>query len=709
MKRNTLFIIFVISIFSLLYLTACGTPPAEELGNTQEQTQSAEKNASSNENKTGSEDTTDANEETPTSPDEQPEISPEEGCQVGSKRPCYTGPQGTKGVGICKAGEQACQQDGTWGTCQGEVLPASNELCDKKDNNCNGQTDENCSNPQCRPGSRKSCHTHAKGECAQGNQLCDPSGKWTPCIPLKKPVKEICHDRRDNDCDGQTDEGCEAGVGCRPGTKKPCGSDTGECKKGVQVCNSKGTYGPCTGEVKPVKEICHDRKDNDCDGQTDEGCAVGTGCRPGTKASCGSDTGACKKGVQTCNSKGAYGPCIGGIKPTKEVCNDKKDNDCDGQIDEGCTTGCKPGLRRPCGKTDVGACRRGTQVCNNQQTWGPCVGEITPKTEVCDGVDNDCDGQLNEGLKVECYGGPTGTAGKGICKKGYRICTRLSRNRYGWSNCLGMVLPKKTEDCNGKDDDCDGSVDEQLIKNCYSGPAGSSGECRAGKISCTGGKWTKCIGEVLPKAETCDNKDNDCDGKVDESLKRTCYTGPAGTNGKGLCRSGSSYCSRGKWGGCVGEVKPATETCDGKDNDCDGLVDEGLQKKDWYLDADKDSYGDPSKKVSNCRAPAGYVANNKDCYDKNKNARPGQTAYFNKHRGDGSFDYDCDGKSTQRWPGYLQCKTLPGYKCQVTQYGFRAPTACGKVAQSGGSCVWRRNTRRCHPYFNGSNIYQTCR
>jgi hypothetical protein len=79
-----------------------------------------------------------------------------------------------------------------------------------------------------------------------------------------------------------------------------------------------------------------------------------------------------------------------------------------------------------------------------------------------------------------------------------------------------------------------------------------------------------------PSVETCNNIDDDCNGVVDESLSRTCYNGPAGTAGVGACRAGAQTCGAGAWSACAGEVLPRTEVCNGVDDNCNGIRDEGL-------------------------------------------------------------------------------------------------------------------------------------
>jgi MYXO-CTERM domain-containing protein len=80
----------------------------------------------------------------------------------------------------------------------------------------------------------------------------------------------------------------------------------------------------------------------------------------------------------------------------------------------------------------------------------------------------------------------------------------------------------------------------------------------------------------VPTAETCNNRDDDCDGRVDDGLSRSCYTGPAGTSGRGVCRAGTQACTAGVWRACTGQTLPRAEACNRADDDCDGRVDDGV-------------------------------------------------------------------------------------------------------------------------------------
>ncbi len=101
----------------------------------------------------------------------------------------------------------------------------------------------------------------------------------------------------------------------------------------------------------------------------------------------------------------------------------------------------------------------------------------------------------------------------------------------------------------------------------------------------------------------------------------------------------------------------------------------------FFRDQDQDGFGDSKKSVRACGAPRGFVSNSKDCYDQNRRARPGQRDYYAVHRGDGSFDYDCDGRQTRRFVTRAYCRVKESGGCSLASgWGRGKIPKCGEPA-----------------------------
>jgi hypothetical protein len=386
------------------------------------------------------------------------------------------------------------------GPLDGEINPDADEVCDGIDNNCNDEVDESLGKVSC-----------GKGECAHAVPSCI-AGEPASCDPFEGIAVEVC-DGKDNDCNGLADEGLGFAS---------CG--LGVCAHTIVAC-ADGEEQECDSFAGAGEESC-DGLDNDCDGKTDEEQA----------------TLACGKGqcFHTLSS------CVGGV--VKE---------------------CEP---------FAGA--------------GP---------EVCDGIDNDCDGEEDEGLgTVSC--------GLGECQHEMEYCQEgkvAICNPY-----LGVAL----EVCDGFDNDCDGLVDEDLAAiTC------GLGECHQTISSCVEGEGQSCDPKAGAGDEVCDGLDNDCDGQYDEGLGyKTC--------GQGICLHTVPTCLDGQEQDCDPYEGLEEEVCDGLDNDCDGSTDpaDTTDCTIYYFDGDSDSYGIADGSVCLCEASSPYTAEEAgDCNDDSASVNPG--------------------------------------------------------------------------------------
>jgi|GEM_PF-2733187 len=224
--------------------------------------------------------------------------------------------------------------------------------------------------------------------------------------------------------------------------------------------------------IAPRTDECGNGLDDDENGRIDDGCPCGPGetqaCFTGPVAA--RRVGGCTDGVQTCDAVGRAewgnwgdAPCVGGSVPAPEQC-DGLDHDCNGALDDGCP--CTAGAMRACGTAfAIVPCRAGTQTCIPAGTWSACADAVGPMADVCDGMDNDCDGDVDEGCgcmpEPEICGDGVDNDCDGVTDEA--ACT--TRPDAGVADGGGTCVPT-TEACDGVDNDCDGTIDNGVCDAC---------------------------------------------------------------------------------------------------------------------------------------------------------------------------------------------------------------------------------------------------
>lgn len=407
--------------------------------------------------------------------------------------------------------------------------------CDGIDDDCDGDIDDDVPVLDVRCG---------QGVCERGGVIACVDGQMrTDCSPGAPTGDDTRCDGLDEDCDGEVDDGyvghpthCGLGVCAADGvTSCVAGAEVDSCQAGV----------PATGD-----RTC-DGIDDDCNGRTDDGFVV-------SNTACG--IGACAaSGATSCIAGEVVDTCRAGQPAAYDTTCDGIDDDCNGLADDGylsTSTSCGVGM---CAATGSTRCSAGSVV----DSCSP--GLAAPADVTCDGVDEDCDGTADE----DYVSMPT-LCGTGVCAStGATSCTNGSIH----DSCEPASPSGDDSACNGLDDDCDGLVDESYLRvatTCGVGVCAATGatECGFGSVvdSCVPG-----IGAVADAV--CNGLDDDCDGTVDEdfvSLATACGTGACAAIGATSCQAGIVRDS------CAAGTPAAMDaTCDGIDDDCNGFVDDG--------------------------------------------------------------------------------------------------------------------------------------
>jgi hypothetical protein len=447
----------------------------------------------------------------------------------------YVGEPTSCGVGACAAGGvTSCVAGLVVDGCEPGTPAALDETCDGIDANCDGQVDENYvpRSVTCGVGA---CAVTIETSCVLGVEQAD-------CAPGQAAPSDATCDSVDDDCDGFVDEDYESSAtSCGVGA---CGA------QGSTSCEGGVVRDSCVPGQRASDDAVCNGLDDDCDGDVDEDYL-------NELVSCG--VGACAtSGVRRCSAGQLVDACEPGQPASADNTCDGVDDDCDGVADEDFVSS-----STSCG---VGACAaQGTTSCDSGSVVDSCrAGQPAMGDPSCDGVDDDCDGAVDED-----FASAMTTCGVGACASmGATDCVDGAVT----DSCDAGAPASGDATCNGADDDCDGAVDEDFVPQ--------ASQCGVGACAATG--VTSCESGAIvdhctprPAAEadgTCDGIDDDCDGSVDEDYAAqptSCGVGACAATGQSVCIGGTVQDQ------CVpGAAAAADASCDGVDDDCDGLVDE---------------------------------------------------------------------------------------------------------------------------------------
>ncbi len=273
-------------------------------------------------------------------------------------------------------GVRVCAGDCNDGDAQ--IYPGRPDVCDARDNDCSGATADGSAEPWFG----QACDGADPDLCLEGTRSC-AAGAQT-CTDLTAGTVDSC-DGLDNDCNPATADGSAEpwlGQACDGADSDLCLEGTRSCAAGAQTCTdlTAGTVDSCDG------------LDNDCNPATADGSAepwLGQACD-------GADSDLCLEGAQSC-AAGAQ-TCTDLTAGTVDSC-DGLDNDCNPATADGSA---EPWLGQACDGPDAGACLEGVQVCATGQV--ACTDATGDDLEVCDGLDNDCDTQIDDGLTADADG-----------------------------------------------------------------------------------------------------------------------------------------------------------------------------------------------------------------------------------------------------------------------------------------------------------------
>jgi hypothetical protein len=397
-----------------------------------------------------------------------------------------------------------------------------------------------------------------------------------------------------------------------------------------------------------------------------------------------------------------------------EIC-DGLDNDCNGWVDDSDAdlVGAATWYGDADGDTYGGqqftatACDAPQGYVDNSDDCDDLNAKTYPgATETCDEADNNCDGDIDEGVETTWYA-DTDNDGYGDSTTTTDACSVPPGYVWDATDCddtSATTNPASYEVCDGTDNNCDGLTDEDSALDVstwyadsdadgYGDPATTDFDCNqpTGYVSDDTDCDDTAIGTYPGADEYCDGVDTDCDGTLDESGALDATTWYADADGDGYGNASSTEIACDQSSGytaddtdcddtAVASYPGAAEYCDNVDTDCDGTVDEddALDATTWYADADSDAYGDSATTDTACSQPSGFVADDTDCDDTDGTTYPGAAETCD------DVDADCDGSFVDT--GADDCHALATCTPDNTGLNHTCECASGYTGDGTSTC-----------------------